>query len=89
MQREPDRQLHAHCAGRPSQVPEADKAAVRENVLESMVRAPQAVRTQLGECLRALVHADFPQRWPGLLPILLHNLASQVAALLHMDSSVP
>ena len=50
----------------------------RECGRRSMVRAPQAVRTQLGECLKALVHADFPERWPGLLPTLLRNLASQV-----------
>ena len=64
-------------AGRDSQIPEGDKAAVRENVLESMVRAPGVVRMQLGECLKAIVGTDYPERWPGLLPALLANLASQ------------
>ena len=51
---------------------------MRENVVESMVRAPGVVRTQLGECLKAIVNTDYPECWPGLLPALLHNLASQV-----------
>jgi hypothetical protein len=65
-------------------VPEQDKAAVRENIIESMARAPPIVRNQLGECLRSLVHADFPERWPGLLPTLLHNLASQARRALFL-----
>ncbi len=68
-------------AGGPSPIPEADKAAVRDNLLEGIVRAPQVVRTQLGECLKSIVHVDFPERWPGLLPIVLQNLSSQVCAL--------
>ncbi|BDA47636.1 Importin-7 [Coccomyxa sp. Obi] len=63
--------------GGPSPIPEADKAAVRDNLLEGIVRAPQVVRTQLGECLKSIVHVDFPERWPGLLPIVLQNLSSQ------------
>ena len=50
---------------------------MRENVLEGMVRAPGVVRAQLGECLKAIVNTDYPERWPGLLPALLANLASQ------------
>ena len=65
-------------AGSPSPIPEEDKAAVRDNLLEGIVRAPQVVRTQLGECLKAIVHVDFPESWPGLLPIVLQNLGSQV-----------
>ncbi len=68
-------------AGGPSPIPEADKAAVRDNLLEGIVRAPQVVRTQLGECLKSIVHVDFPERWPGLLPIVLQNLSSQVCPL--------
>ncbi|EIE23737.1 ARM repeat-containing protein [Coccomyxa subellipsoidea C-169] len=63
--------------GSPSPIPEEDKAAVRDNLLEGIVRAPQVVRTQLGECLKAIVHVDFPESWPGLLPIVLQNLGSQ------------
>lgn len=65
-------------AGGQSPIPEKDKAAVRDNILEGIVRSPQVVRTQLGECLKAIVHVDFPERWPGLLPIVLQNLASPV-----------
>jgi hypothetical protein len=74
-------------AGRPCPIPDADKAAVRDNILEGIVRAPQVVRTQLGECLKDIVHVDFPERWPGLLPIVLQNLGSQVRPALHLSRS--
>lgn len=31
-------------------------------------------RTQLGECLKSIVHADYPERWPQLLPLLDNNM---------------
>ena len=75
-------------AGGPSPIPEADKAAVRDNLLEGIVRAPQVVRTQLGECLKSIVQVDFPERWPGLLPIVLQNLSSQVCPLSCMTTFI-
>ena len=60
-----------------SAIPEADKAAVRDNLLEGIVRAPPLVHAQLGECLKSIVYADFPERWPGILQAVQQQLATQ------------
>ena len=36
------------------------------------------MRVQLGECLKSIVLADFPDSWPALLHAVLRALASQV-----------
>ena len=56
---------------------EADKAVVRENLLEAMIFAPSVIRAQLGLCLRRIAGADFPERWPSLLPAVVANLQQQ------------
>ena len=63
-----------------SPVPEGDKGAVREGLIEGVIRAPGPVRSQLGECVRAVVYADYPERWPQLLQQVQANLGSQVGA---------
>ncbi len=60
--------------GAASPIPEVDKAAVRDNLLEGIVRA------QLGECLKSVVYADFPDAWPGILPAVTAQLATQARA---------
>ena len=64
--------------GAGSPIPEADKAAVRNNLLEGIVRAPPLVRAQLGECLKEIVYSDFPDRWPTILNAIQQQLATQV-----------
>lgn len=34
-------------------------------------------RAQLGECIKTIVHADYPEEWPSLLPWVKHNLQDQ------------
>ena len=68
-----------HPAEGPSPIPDSDKAAVRDNLLEGVMRAPPLVRTQLGESIKAIASKDFPEHWPGLLPAVLQNLSSQVS----------
>jgi hypothetical protein len=34
-------------------------------------------RVQLGECLKTVIHADYPEQWPALLPAIFNNLKSQ------------
>eukprot|EP00887_Chlorella_sp_A99_P003658 scaffold7.g3658.t1 len=63
--------------GAASPIPEGDKAAVREALVEGVVRAPAPVRAQLGECVRSVVYCDYPERWPGLLAQVQVNLGSQ------------
>ena len=62
---------------------EADKAVVRENLLEAIVFAVPVVRTQLGLCLRSIANADFPQNWPSLVPAICTNLQQQQPARLY------
>lgn len=33
-------------------------------------------RVQLGECLKTVIHADYPELWPALLPSIFNNLKS-------------
>lgn len=35
------------------------------------------IRVQLGECLKTMVHADYPEQWPLLLHWIKHNLQDQ------------
>ncbi len=49
--------------------------------LKSSLRAPHMVQVQLGEVFKCIVYADYPDKWPGLLPMLYSNLNSQVRSL--------
>ncbi|KAG0567157.1 hypothetical protein KC19_7G115500 [Ceratodon purpureus] len=58
-------------------ISDTDKATVRENLMEAIVQAPSIIRVQLGECLKTVIHADYPEQWPALLPAIFNNLKSQ------------
>ncbi|DBB04276.1 hypothetical protein WJX77_005934 [Trebouxia sp. C0004] len=60
-----------------SPIPTADQQALRDNLLEGLIRAPHIVQVQLGECMKSIVLVDFPEKWPSLLPQLTQNLQSQ------------
>lgn len=34
-------------------------------------------RVQLGECLKTVIHSDYPEQWPHLLDWVKHNLQDQ------------
>ncbi|OMP03819.1 hypothetical protein COLO4_10182 [Corchorus olitorius] len=36
-----------------------------------------AEKVQLGECLKTIIHADYPEQWPRLLDWVKHNLQDQ------------
>jgi len=50
---------------------EEDKATVRANVLEALIQSPPIIRSQLVECMKVMVNADFPEKWPDLLSTLI------------------
>jgi len=50
---------------------EEDKATVRANVLEALIQSPDIIRRQLVECMKVVINADYPEKWPDLLPTLL------------------
>jgi len=64
-------------------IAEEDKASVRDNLLEGIVRAPPAVRSQLGESAKHVVHFEFPDRWPALMPAVCTLLTTQDEAQLY------
>ncbi|XP_077231936.1 importin beta-like SAD2 homolog [Tasmannia lanceolata] len=43
-----------------------DKDMVRNNLLRFIVQIPPLLRAQLGECLKTIIHADYPEQWPTL-----------------------
>ncbi|XP_020106837.1 importin beta-like SAD2 isoform X2 [Ananas comosus] len=63
--------------GEPQKISESDKAMVRENILGFIVQVPPLLRVQLGECMKTIIHADYPELWPGLLHWIKGNLQLQ------------
>jgi len=82
---EEDDQRPAQAPGAPPHpaLPDADKAMVRANMLEAVVQAPPLIRAQLGVALRTMLEADYPERWPGLLPQINACLLSSEAGRLY------
>ncbi|EFJ12043.1 hypothetical protein SELMODRAFT_158348 [Selaginella moellendorffii] len=56
---------------------ETDRNTIRNNILEALIHVPSLLRVQLAECLKTMVHCDFPDRWPSLVPGIDSNLKSQ------------
>ncbi|XP_030467372.2 importin beta-like SAD2 [Syzygium oleosum] len=54
-----------------------DKDMVRDHILVFVAQVPPLLRVQLGECLKTIVHADYPEQWPRLLDWVKHNLQDQ------------
>ncbi|KAK8947162.1 hypothetical protein KSP39_PZI006676 [Platanthera zijinensis] len=61
----------------PQKISASDKIVVRENILGFIIQVPQLLRAQLGECLKTIVHADYPEQWPNLLHWIKCNLQLQ------------
>ncbi|XP_062108053.1 importin beta-like SAD2 isoform X1 [Humulus lupulus] len=69
----------------PQKISPEDKELVRVHILEFVAKVPPLLRVQLGECLKTIVHADYPEQWPRLLDWVKVNLLqddSQVYASL-------
>ncbi|GMH22887.1 hypothetical protein Nepgr_024730 [Nepenthes gracilis] len=66
-----------HDPGEQSKILQSDKDMVRENILVFVAQVPSLLRVQLGECLKTIIHADYPEQWPGLLHWVKHNLQDQ------------
>ncbi|MFS8034675.1 putative importin-beta domain, armadillo-like helical, exportin-2, central domain-containing protein [Helianthus anomalus] len=60
-----------------SKILPSDKDLVRQNILLFVAQVPPLLRAQLGECLKTIIHADYPEQWPGLLHWVTHNLQDQ------------
>ncbi|KAJ8774330.1 hypothetical protein K2173_011579 [Erythroxylum novogranatense] len=60
-----------------SKILQSDKDLVRDHILGFVVQVPSLLRVQLGECLKTIIHADYPEQWPRLLDWIKHNLQLQ------------
>ncbi|KAI3763994.1 hypothetical protein L2E82_13994 [Cichorium intybus] len=60
-----------------SKISPSDKDLVRQNILLFVEQVPTLLRAQLGECLKTIIHADYPEQWPGLLQWVTLNLQGQ------------
>ncbi|KAL9247096.1 hypothetical protein vseg_020563 [Gypsophila vaccaria] len=60
-----------------SKISQEDKSMVRENILVFVAQLPPLLRVQLGECIKTIIHADYPEQWPSLLHWVKHNLQDQ------------
>ncbi|XP_045795373.1 importin beta-like SAD2 [Trifolium pratense] len=56
---------------------QSDKDLVRDHILTFVTQVPPLLRVQLGECLKTIIHADYPEQWPRLLDWVKHNLQDQ------------
>ncbi|KAL8157667.1 hypothetical protein AgCh_002392 [Apium graveolens] len=63
--------------GEQSKILPADKELVRQNILVFIVQVPPLLRLQLGECLKTIIHSDYPEQWPSLLHWVKHSLQAQ------------
>ncbi|CAN1251411.1 Importin beta-like SAD2 [Linum perenne] len=61
----------------PSKIASSDKDVVRDHILVFVAQVPPLLRVQLGECLKTIIHADYPEQWPRLLDWIKHNLQDQ------------
>ncbi|XP_042007159.1 importin beta-like SAD2 isoform X2 [Salvia splendens] len=66
-----------HEPGEQSRILPEDKEVVRQNILNFITQVPPILRAQLGECLKTIIHADYPEQWPALLHWVKHNLQDQ------------
>ncbi|CAN8315578.1 unnamed protein product [Cochlearia groenlandica] len=56
---------------------QSDKELVRDNILVYVTQVPTLLRSQLGECLKTIIYADYPEQWPRLLDWVKYNLQNQ------------
>ncbi|TYH26772.1 hypothetical protein ES288_A02G015300v1 [Gossypium darwinii] len=61
----------------PQKILQSDKDMVRDHILVFIAQVPPLLRVQLGECLKTIIHADYPEQWPRLLDWVKHNLQGQ------------
>ncbi|KAE9604967.1 putative armadillo-like helical protein [Lupinus albus] len=66
-----------HGSDAQQKISQSDKDVVRDHILVFVTQAPPLLRVQLGECLKTIIHSDYPEQWPHLLDWVKHNLQDQ------------
>ncbi|KAH0918937.1 LOW QUALITY PROTEIN: hypothetical protein HID58_026597 [Brassica napus] len=64
-------------SGDQSKILPSDKNVVRDQILVYVSQLPPILRVQMGECLKTMIYADYPEQWPHLLDWVKHNLQDQ------------
>jgi hypothetical protein len=60
----------------PPLLSEEDKVAVRTKLMECLLAEPdKSIRDLMGETVHSIALHDFPDKWPDLLPVLLHAIS--------------
>ncbi|XP_027365249.1 importin beta-like SAD2 isoform X2 [Abrus precatorius] len=54
-----------------------DKDLLRNHILLFLAQLPPLLRVQIGECLKTIIHNDYPDQCPHLLHWIKHNLQDQ------------
>ncbi|CAM9656674.1 unnamed protein product, partial [Chrysoparadoxa australica] len=57
-------------------LPDADKEAIKGNMVHMMCIVPAEVQRQFSEALAIISKHDFPARWPSLMPDLVSKMTS-------------
>ncbi|KAJ2697257.1 importin-alpha export receptor, partial [Coemansia spiralis] len=55
---------------------EADREAVKAELVGLMISAPKKLQLQLGEAVSIIAENDFPDKWPGLISSLVSKLSA-------------
>jgi len=62
-----DREADTPGAPVPFAVHEQDRAVIRDNIVDAVVRSPDIIKIQLAVCVSQIVKHDFPGRWPQVV----------------------
>ncbi|XP_031553352.1 exportin-2-like [Actinia tenebrosa] len=62
--------------GEPIKINEADRAAVKREIVDLMLKSPEKLQKQLSDAISIIGHEDFPKKWDTLLPEMVKRLES-------------
>ncbi|XP_007446458.1 PREDICTED: exportin-2 isoform X2 [Lipotes vexillifer] len=60
----------------PNKICEADRAAIKANIVHLMLSSPEQIQKQLSDAISIIGREDFPQKWPDLLTEMVNRFQS-------------
>uniref|UniRef100_A0A5F9DM70 Exportin-2 n=1 Tax=Oryctolagus cuniculus TaxID=9986 RepID=A0A5F9DM70_RABIT len=60
----------------PSKICEADRVAIKANIVHLMLSSPEQIQKQLSDAISIIGREDFPQKWPDLLTEMVNRFQS-------------
>ncbi|OXA64637.1 Exportin-2 [Folsomia candida] len=58
----------------PNKIHATDREAIKAQIVELMLKSPEAIQRQLSDAISAIGRYDFPQQWSSLMPTLVAKL---------------